>query len=298
MSPPAVSTTRPVHGQDENFYKQELLIAGSLEAVWQGRHRITSLFRRWKLWHVEVKGDQIFYHKMQSISANSATDAVWYTLDLTWLSDMYVTESSRVANNELVLRFVQDDHTLHFRLPSKVTGPILAEWLVAFRKVQKSQQDRRRLGSMADNESAWPGEESQPVQRPRGSSLAAPSVTLVAPKPAVQVSQAESVTEEKSDFSSAVEQATLTAPRRAPPAVPPLNPQYQPVNQEQQERFVEVPVVKSQNTSTTVAPAPTIQPPVENKELLVKAQFSTTPATGNIGTDQSVLDNPPSVAQS
>jgi len=179
------------------------------------------LFRRYKQWHVEIKGDTIFYHRLSALSNISATDAVWYTLDLTWLQDIYLTESHRAHNNELVLQFVQEDQTLHFRLPSKVTTPTLQEWLAAFRRVQRAQQDRRRLGSMAPSleesyetqtrttpthgnqpprvsesevqshmkqvqqefmrvqpppeeqqvTTTWPGEDIQPQQRPRGSSL-------------------------------------------------------------------------------------------------------------------------------
>jgi hypothetical protein len=196
----SMETTRPVHGQDADFNRSDLVISGTLEAVWQGRHRLTSLFRRYKQWHVEVKGDTIFYHKVSTLTNLSATDAVWYTLDLTWLQDIFLTESHRANNNELVLQFVQDDNTLHFRLPSKVTTPSLQEWLGAFRRAQRAQQDRRRLGSMALGEeyqatnprvqlkevqaqlkatqppleeqpTTWPGEDVQPQPRSRGSSL-------------------------------------------------------------------------------------------------------------------------------
>jgi hypothetical protein len=181
--------TRPVHGQDADFNKSELVIAGGLETVWQGRHRITSLFRRWKLWHVEIKGDTIYYHRTNSLSAASAADAVWYTLDLTWIQDMYLTDSHREQNNELVLRFVQDDNTLHFRLPNKMTTPTLQEWLTAMRRVQSVQQERNRLGYSGLSQSprattTWPGEDAQHQPRSRGSSLSVPpvrDVNLVTP---------------------------------------------------------------------------------------------------------------------
>jgi hypothetical protein len=212
--------TRPVHGQDADFNKNELVIAGGLEAVWQGRHRITSLFRRWKSWHVEIKGDTVYYHKTGMLSAlssgtASAADAVWYTLDLTWIQDIYLTDSHRELNNELVLRFAQDDHTLHFRLPSRTTTPTLQEWLAAFKRVQQVQQERSRLGSTAESPkatstmprtttktttstasqqtSSWPGEDIEPQPRSRGSSLAVPptrDVNLVTPTQQVNVTTA------------------------------------------------------------------------------------------------------------
>jgi len=105
------------------------------------------------------------------------------------LSDMYLTDSSRVHNNELVMKFVQDDSTLHFRIPSRMASPLLGDWLTAFRRVQSVQQERKRLGTAAnlsDSESGtqqsmetWPGEDVQPAQRQRGSSLA---VSISAPK--------------------------------------------------------------------------------------------------------------------
>jgi len=217
----SMDAARPVHGQDADFNRSDLVISGSLEAVWQGRHRLTSMFRRYKLWHVEIKGETIFYHKMNTLTATpSATDAVWYTLDLTWLQDIYLTESHRAHNNELILQFVQDDHTLHFRLPGKVTTPTLQEWLSAFRQVQRAQQDRRRLGSLAgtpdvyraaptspkdvryqqqqqqatttgmqqtsfddQQTTTWPGEDLQPQQRARGSSLFAPQINVSSNQP-------------------------------------------------------------------------------------------------------------------
>jgi hypothetical protein len=180
-TPEPISTIRPVHGQDSDFTKSDLLIAGSLDAVWQGRHRITSLFRRWKSWHMEIKGDTVYYHRISSFnSTTQASDSPWYTLDLTWLVDAYITDSSRTHNNELVLKFVQDESTLHFRLPSRITTPSLDDWLAAIRKVAKAQQERRRLGttgSVSETETfqsggAWPGEDLKPQQRQRGSSLA------------------------------------------------------------------------------------------------------------------------------
>jgi len=184
-----IKTTRPVHGQDADFNRSDLVIAGGLEAVWQGRHRITSLFRRWKPWHVEIKGDTIFYHKTSSsgLSSSLSSDSTWYTLDLTWLSDIYMTDSSRIHNNELVMRFVQDDSTLHLRLPRGITTPTLEDWLGAFRNVQNIQQRRRRLGTNHSEGEAstprqynttpqhstgpWPGEDLKPQPRQRGSSL-------------------------------------------------------------------------------------------------------------------------------
>jgi hypothetical protein len=233
----SMEATRPVHGQDADFNRSDLVISGTLEAVWQGRHRITSLFRRYKQWHVEIKGDTIFYHKIGTLSNLSATDAVWYTLDLTWLQDIFLTESHRAHNNELVLQFVQDDNTLHFRLPSKVTTPTLQEWLAALRRVQRAQQDRRRLGSTAlaeeyqtmnphvqvkevhaqlketqrpveEQTTTWPGEDIQPQQRPRGSSLHTASSN--------QPSMATATTTTPSITSTMTPTATTSKPTMAP----------------------------------------------------------------------------------
>jgi len=174
-----------VQERDVDANKSPIVTVGTLEAVWQGRHRITSLFRRWKTWHVEIKNDAVFYHRVHQLSSfpqiGSSPDSVWFTLDLAWLSDLFITDSSRSHNNELVLKFVQDDSTLHFRLPKGTSSPSLDEWLDAFRKVSKAQQDRRRLGTVgtlsaeADTQHStgtWPGEDRQPQQRQRGSSLA------------------------------------------------------------------------------------------------------------------------------
>jgi len=181
-SPKAVSNTRPVHGQDEDFIRSDLVIAGGLEAMWQGRHRLTTMFKRWKPWHVEIKGDAIYYHKNPSLGAFSsgagtAAEHTWYLLDLTYLQDLYLTDSNRAQNNEMVLRFTEDDHTLHLRLPSRTTTPTLQDWFEAFRKVQSAQQGRSRqteeesASPVVPSTQAWPGEDKTPQPRARGSSL-------------------------------------------------------------------------------------------------------------------------------
>jgi hypothetical protein len=240
-----------------------------LEAVWQGRHRITSLFRRWKPWHMEIKGDTIFYHRTSSsgLGSHLASDSTWYTLDLTWLTDVYITDSSRIHNNELVMRFVQDDSTLHLRLPKGITTPTLEDWLGAFRKVQGIQQRRRRLGTnLSEGESTphsetmsqqttgtWPGEDIKPQPRQRGSSLTVnvrPEATMTTQMP-MKTETASTPTTRTETMTAQVPLKTETtqAPSRTETFQVPLKTETAQVtsNQPMQSNVQQVPLTGKSN---------------------------------------------------
>ena len=306
-SPKSEPASRPVQGQDADFNKSALVIAGGLEAVWQGRHRITSLFRRWKPWHVEIKGDTIFYHKSPpTMMTLSATDAAWYTLDLTWIQDIYLTDSHREFNNELVLRFIQDDNTLHFRLPNRTTTPSLQEWLTAFRKVQQVQQERSRLGSLiapsespkvrstvASTQTTWPGEDIQPQPRSRGSSLATRDINLV-PQGKKEITPVTSPTGSSTPF---VQQQPDTSYGQQPPLSSNLTKMPIPAQLSEKDQILSgtsKPVqeielkVPSQSRTDVVAPG-------SLDKMKQQQQMPGVTTTGDITTDPSLSH---SVAQS